>query len=62
MLQPQPDPKARWIAHLIVGAVAAYAIGKRVGPAGTLVTAALSMGIHEALDAPVAKALSEAGI
>jgi hypothetical protein len=40
----------------------AYAIGKRVGPTGTLVTAALSMGIHEALDAPAAKVLAEAGI
>ena len=61
-LQPQPDPTARLISHLVIGGLVFYVVGRRAGPAGSLLSAALSIGAHEALDAPVAKALAEAGI
>jgi hypothetical protein len=57
----QPDPIARLLSHALVGAIAVFLFKKAGG--GTAATAALfSIIAHEALDAPVAQALTDLDI
>lgn len=56
----QPDPAIRFIASLLVGAAASYVVTKMLGKSAGAVGLIIGFAAHEALDAPVAKALNEA--
>ncbi len=58
--QREPTEASRLIAHVLVGAAGAYAF-RRTGATGGIVGAILGILVHEAFDAPVARALSELG-
>jgi hypothetical protein len=58
--QREPDEASRLIAHLLVGATAAYAF-RRAGAAGGIVGAFIGILVHEAFDAPLTQVLSELG-
>lgn len=63
MPKKQPDDLARLLGHLIVGGAAAIVtakLAKHAVPA--ILLAIVAMAIHAEMDAPVAKALSEAGL
>lgn len=55
----QPDPETRWLSHLLVGCVAGGIAGKRSGVAGAVMTAIISVLVHETFDAPVATLLTD---
>jgi hypothetical protein len=60
----RPDPRARLIAHALVG-VAAVVIVRNVfrkGASASIAAAVITMLLHEIADAPVAGYLGDAGI
>jgi hypothetical protein len=58
----QPTNNTRTAAHLLVGAAVAILAARALGKNAWLVSAVIGMAAHEALDAPVAKVMAEAGI
>jgi hypothetical protein len=58
----RPDPAARLLSHMIVGATAGAIVGKRTGPGGALLSALVAVVAHEQLDAPVADILADLGL
>jgi hypothetical protein len=57
-----PDRTARWISHAAVGFAAGVLVGKKTGTGGLIVGSVAAVLLHEALDAPLAVLLSEAGL
>jgi hypothetical protein len=63
MAQKQPDPVARYLGHALVGVGVAVIVAKASRTAlPALLLGLFAMFIHDALDAPVSQALSDAGI
>lgn len=62
MTTQQPDPLAQFIAHAAVGMGAAALTGQRVGTPFSVLAFTVAVVVHHLLDAPLAKALSNAGI
>jgi hypothetical protein len=62
----KPDQLARLIGGAIVGGAAAYVVGKAIkstaGPAGVIFAAIITILVHEALDAPVSRVVTELGL
>lgn len=60
-----PTPSTRIVAHAAVGLVGGIAAKKLLGTGGVLVFVAglaIVILLHEALDAPVARAMATAGL
>lgn len=60
-----PTPATRWVAHALVGALAAVVVKQLFHARGSLTTmAALAFGayLHNEFDAPVARAMAQAGL
>lgn len=57
----QPDPETRWLSHLLVGGLIGAIAGQRSDLASALATAIISVLLHDALDAPVARLLTDTG-
>ncbi len=60
-----PTPTTRYVAHVAVGAAAAYAVPKLLGKSGAVAALAsflLVAWLHAQLDAPVAKVMVAAGL
>lgn len=60
----QPGPRARLLAHALVGAAAAMCASRvfRKGMGAAVAAAVITMALHEIADEPVAAQLSELGI
>lgn len=58
----EPDAFSHVLAHALVGGLVAYAFGRGRSSSGALVVGILGIMVHAALDAPVAKQLSDLGI
>lgn len=57
----KPSPQTRLLSHALVAAAVATMMRKS-GTAGALVSALIAAAAHEAFDAPVAQALTDAGL
>jgi len=58
----QPDQSARWVSHVVVGLTVGTLVARKAGIGAILATACLTAAAHEALDAPLAGALSDLGM
>jgi len=58
----KPTPQTRVLSHLLVAAAVAVVVRKKAGIGGAIVSAIVATLAHEEFDAPVAQALTEAGL
>jgi len=58
----QPDQPARFLSHVVVGLTVGTLVAMKAGIGAVLATACLTATAHEALDAPLAGALSDLGM
>jgi hypothetical protein len=58
----KPSPQTRLLSHVLVGLSAGALISQKTGANTFPIAAVLAAFAHEALDAPVAQALSDLGV
>jgi len=58
----EPDALAHFLAHALVGGLAAYLFGRGRGSTEALAIGVIGIAAHAALDTPVAQGLSNLGV